>query len=105
MPQDRRVTEDAISEVGISDEGGLYVRPASATFEYIWRAAMEVHWDPQRRRLFGPKPKEWTYVDWFKQIVAAAADEYGTQLRLTPQTAWANTPDAVRADITSAAQI
>lgn len=98
------MTEDAISEVGISEEGGLYVRPSSATFEYIWRAAMEVHWDPHRRRLFGPTPREWTYVDWFKQIVAAAADEYGTQLRLTPETAWTNTPDAVRTEIASAVE-
>lgn len=102
MQQDRRVTVDIISEVGISEDGGLYVRPSSAAFEHIWRAAMEVNWDPERRRLFGPKPRTLTYCQWFTQIVTAAADEYGTQLQLTLQTDWANTPDTVRAEITSA---
>ena len=104
MQKDHRMIEDAISEVGISEDGGLYVRPSSTTFEHIWRAAVEVHWDLQNRRLFGPKPRGWTYVDWFKQIVAAAADEYGILLRLTPQTAWANISDTIRTEITSAAQ-
>jgi hypothetical protein len=29
------MTGDEISEVGISEDGGLYVRPSSATFEHI----------------------------------------------------------------------
>jgi hypothetical protein len=98
------MSEDSIAEVGIDDEGQLYVRPSSMSFEHIWRAAMEVHWDPSRRRLFGPKPRRWTYVDWFNQIVAAAADEYGTRLRLTSETAWSNVPDPLRAEIRSLRQ-
>jgi hypothetical protein len=63
---------------------------------------MQVYWDEPRKRLFSPKPREWSYVDWFNQVVWAAADEYGTWLRLTPKTAWTNVPDSVRAAIISA---
>ena len=91
--------EDAIAEVGIDGEGRLYLRPCSMSFDHIWRAAMEVNWDASKRWLFGPKPREWTYADWFKQIVAAAADEYGARLRVTSETAWSNIPTALRNEI------
>ncbi|WP_162806807.1 hypothetical protein [Sphingosinicella terrae] len=90
---------DTIAEVGIDEEGRLYVRPSTHAFQQIWRAAMEVNWDESERRLFGPRPREWSYVDWFRQIVAAPADEYGTRLSLTPETAWTNVPASLRAEI------
>lgn len=93
------MTEESIAEVGIDDEARLYVRPATASFDYIYRAAMEVNWDASTRRLFSPKPREWTYLDWFKQIIAAAADEYGTALRLTSDTGWTKIPASLRAEI------
>ncbi|HTN93879.1 MAG TPA: hypothetical protein VMJ33_04795 [Gallionella sp.] len=36
---------DAISEIGMDDEGRLYVAPETKTFPYIYREAMEVHWN------------------------------------------------------------
>jgi hypothetical protein len=62
---------------------------------------MEVNWDKQTRRLFGPKPRHWSYADWFKQIVAAASDEYGTHLRLNADTVFVNVPTPLRAEIES----
>ena len=93
--------EDSIAEVGIDDEGRLYVQPSSMSFNYIYRAAMEVNWDASQRRLFSPQPREWTYLDWFKQIVAAAADEYGIRLELTSETVWSNVPASLQAEIGS----
>ena len=93
------MTKDTVAEVGIDEAGRLYVRPSLMSFEYIWRAAMEVNWDPSEHRLFGPKPREWTYVDWYKQILAAAANEYGVQLKLAPNTVWSNVPVAIRGEI------
>lgn len=49
---------DTIVAVGIDEDGSLWVRPATATFPYIYREAMGVHWDAGRRRLFSPKPRE-----------------------------------------------
>ena len=63
---------------------------------------MEVYWDEEQKRLFSPKPKDWTYVDWFNQIIWAAADEYGTWLRLSPGTVWSGVSDELRAGMQSA---
>jgi hypothetical protein len=91
--------DEEIVGVEIDDEGRLLVTPAVRTFDFIFRSAMEVHWDPIRRCLFSPKPREWTYPMWFRQIVAAAADEYGVRLRLTEQTAWTNVPADLQSEM------
>jgi hypothetical protein len=90
---------DTISEVWVDDAGRLHLKPASKTFPLIYRAAMEVHWDEPSQSLFSPAPREWTYVNWFDQIVAAVKDEYGINLLLTPSTAWRNTPNDLRSEI------
>jgi hypothetical protein len=79
---------DAIEAIGIDDGGSLWVKPATATFPYICREAMEVHWDAPRPCLYSPKLREWPYAAWFKQI-RDAAREQGVDLRLAPETAWA----------------
>jgi hypothetical protein len=91
------MTQDTIVEVGIDEEQRLFVTPSSMAFPHIWRAAMEVHWDDEQKRLHSPVPREWTYVDWFNQIIWAAADEYGVWLRLTPETVWSGISDDLRA--------
>jgi Integron Cassette Protein Hfx_Cass5 len=93
------MTIDEIVEVRIDGGGKLLVRPQVGTFPYIYRAAMEVGWDPDNRTLFGPKPREWSYLRWFQQIVATVEGEYGVRLVITPQTTWTNIPDALRAEI------
>lgn len=88
-----------IDEVGIDEDGRLYITPIGATFPMIYRAAMEVGWDQARNRLFSPPPREWSYEHWYRHILAAARDEYGCTLRLTKATRWTNisSPDMVAA--------
>jgi hypothetical protein len=93
------MTVDEIVEVRIDDGGRLLVRPQVGTFPHIYRAAMEVRWDPDNRTLFSPKPREWSYLRWFQQIVAAAAGEYGVHLVITRDTTWTNVPDALRVEM------
>lgn len=71
--------KDTIEAVGIDEGGSLWVKPAVATFPLIYREAVEVHWNAERQRLYGPKPSEWTYVAWFRQI-RNAAREQGVEL-------------------------
>jgi Integron Cassette Protein Hfx_Cass5 len=94
--------EDAIAELGIDGDGRLYVRPATALFPGIYRAAMEVNWDDHTRRLFSPPPRKWAYADWFKQIIEAASDEYGIALKLVHDTTFVNIPDSLLSGIQSA---
>lgn len=93
------MTRDEITDVEIDGEGRLHIRPLKEDLPHIWRAAMEVHWDPASRTLYGPKPREWTYPMWFRQIVAAAADEYGVKLSLSATTRWSNVPSDLRNEI------
>ena len=93
------MNDDLIAEIGIDERGSLYVVPERHDFPSIYRAAMEVDWDPARRRLFGPPPREWSYARWFAQILGAASDEYGAKLKLTPDTILSGVPAEIRAEI------
>jgi len=78
---------DEVEAIGIDERGSLWVKPATATFPHIHLEAMQVRWDAARRRLCSPPPRDWSYLDWFKQI-RTAAREQGVELRLGPATAW-----------------
>jgi hypothetical protein len=97
------VQEEVIEEVGIDKAERLYLRPALTSFDYIHRAGMEVSWDQAGKRLFTPKPRQWTHLDWFRQIIAAVAGEYGVALELSPSTIWSNVPEELRTEIEAAA--
>jgi hypothetical protein len=66
---------DSIGEIAIDEVGRLCVRPSTASFPFIWREAMEVHWDPWGQLLYSPKPREWSHARWFRQITAAAGEQ------------------------------
>jgi len=95
------MTEDRIVSVEIDGEGRLCVTPQNEDFASIYRAAMEVGWDPVRSCLVSPVPCEWTYPMWFRQILAAAADEYGVRLTLMPETIWRNVSMSERLEMSA----
>jgi len=100
-----QMRSDEIEAVGIDGNGSLWIRPATSTFPLIYRAAMQVHWDDGRRCLYVPKPLEWSYPRWFRQITDAARREYGTELRIAPTTSWSNVePDLQREILASIAR-
>jgi hypothetical protein len=89
---------DQIVEVGIDEQGSLYIRPKATKFPLMYREAMEVGWDEQRHRLFSPKPRESSYHRWFQQL-RAGAKEQGVLLQLVPATTWSNVPVDLRQEI------
>ena len=92
---------DQIEAVGIDGNGSLWVKPTATKFPYIYREAMEVSCDPDRRCLFSPKPREWSYLDWFRQIKNAAREQ-GVDLQLAPATCWHNIDAVLRHEIVAA---
>ena len=98
-------TEDEIVEIGIDREGKLYVRPKNEnkTFPYIWRAGLEINWDPARGVIYGAKPRNLElrlpYTGWFRHILMAAEGECGVRLSFTAQTKWTDIPDALRSEL------
>jgi hypothetical protein len=93
---------DDIAEIRIDATERLCVVPESNSYQYIYRAAMEVQWDNKGQYLYSPKPREWSYAQWFQQIIAAVKQEYGCTLVITPGTRWQNIDDSLKIMITSA---
>jgi len=90
--------QDTIAFVEVDSAGKLHVTPSTESFPYIYREAMEVNWDAKRRSLHSPKPREWTYIRWFEQILAAAAAQ-GCDLRLAGSTRWLNVDPAIKTEL------
>ena len=89
---------DSIAEIGIDHSGRLYVVPSLKKFPYIYREAVQVHWDEQGGFLYSPVPKEWTYLQWFVHIVEAAKLQ-SCQLYLTVNTKWCDVPTLLKDQI------
>lgn len=94
--------KDKISKVEIDDSGKLHLTPEKTKFSLIYRTATEVHWDNNKKTLYSPKPREWSYFDWFLHIIGVAKTECWTELRLTDETEWINIPDELKNKITQA---
>ena len=90
---------DRIAEIGIDRDGRLYVKPEKAAFPGIYREAMEVNWHPERRVLYSPKPREWTHLDWFKQIHTSAWKQ-GCWLYTDRETTWKDIDENTELKIT-----
>ncbi|MBL7683157.1 MAG: hypothetical protein JNK00_07315 [Flavipsychrobacter sp.] len=91
---------DKIIEIGIDNEERLYIKPSTSQFLYIYRSAVEVHWDNTKKILYSPKPRDWTYLKWYNHIIATALD-YGYLLKLTEKTEWVNIPKDLKTEILS----
>ena len=94
------MNSDNITEIGIDELGRLFIKPETKQFSYIWRSATEVHWD-NNGFLYSPKPREWTYFMWYKQILFAIKDEYGCSLLITSNTKWFSVPEDLKQEILS----
>ena len=89
---------DKISEIGIDHEERLYIRPENAEFPYIYREAMEVHWNSEAKFLYSPKPREWSYLSWLKQMLCAT-EQQSYKLIATPETIFTNIPNELKKEI------
>ena len=92
------MTIDSIAEVGIDEKRQLFARPSTAKFPYIYREAVDIHWEPKRAYLHATEPRDWSYLQCFQAIVGAAALQ-GYDLRLVPSTAWSRIPAELRSEI------
>ncbi len=85
------VDVDTIAKIEIDAHGHLLIYPSFNEYPMIYREAAEVHWEPNGRYLYSPKPREWSYLDWFKHIISIASN-----LTLWEHTQWENIPDELR---------
>jgi hypothetical protein len=97
------MSRDAIARIEIDAEGRLHVIPESASFPFIWREAMEVHWDEARQSLYAPPPRSWSRGRWLRQILDAAREQ-GWTLSVTGETAWAGVAPEEKAELLEASR-
>ncbi|SHN73176.1 hypothetical protein SAMN05444395_107180 [Flavobacterium fryxellicola] len=90
---------DEIIEVGIDKDERLFIRPKNERFTLIYRTATEVHWDEKELFLYSPKPREWSYLDWFRHIIDVADKECNSKLILTHRTIWTNIENELKKQI------
>ena len=90
---------DIIVEVGIDDLARLYIVPEKENFPFIYRTATEVHWDSKGKFLYSSKPREWSYLDWYRHIVGVADTECGCKLILSANTKWTNISEELKENI------
>ena len=98
------IEKDKITKVEIDDSGKLHIKPEKSKFTMIYRTATEVHWDDKSMTLYSPKPRDWSYLDWFLHIVGVAKNECSVTLKLTDKTEWINITDELKVEITKAQQ-
>lgn len=90
---------DKILEIGIDEKERLIIKPDKEHFTLIYRTATEVHWDNNGLFLYSPKPREWTYFDWFRHITRVTEMECNCKLILTNETKWTNIFDELKRQI------
>jgi hypothetical protein len=90
---------DNIKEIKIDDLERLCIFPEKERFLYVWRTATEVHWDEKQSCLYSPKPREWSYFEWYKHIINVAKKECYCDLLLTKDTLWTDIPTLLKEQI------
>ena len=90
---------DKIIEMEIDDSGRLLIKPDTEKFTMIYRSASEVHWDNNKDCLYSPKPREWSYLDWYKHIVTLIETDCNCRLLISESTKWINITEDLKTKI------
>ena len=88
---------EIISGVKLSEIGDLRLQLASggnSSYQYVYRAASGVHWDPENRAFKFATKNDGQCAKWFVHIVKVAESEIGLHLRLGADVTWDNVSDA-----------
>lgn len=91
---------DEIIEIGIDSNERLYLVPSSKEFPFIYREAKEVSWHPERKCLYSPKPKEWSYAHWYTHILNAVKEQ-SCILSISKNVKWVAIPESIKLEILS----
>ena len=89
---------DVIKEIKIDDKDRLCIFPTKERFSQIFTLAKEVNWDDSQLFLYSPRPREWSYFDWYRHIINVAS-ECDVTLLLTSDTIWTNIPTLLKNEI------
>ena len=79
-----------INKVAVLDDGrlGIFPETSSSMYQYIYREAAGVNWNPEARCFESTVPREWDHKKWYGQIVSVVLSGLDIRLSLSPQTAF-----------------
>lgn len=96
---------DTVARIELDAMGRLHIVPRSQEFPFIWREAMEVHWDAETGSLYSPPPRrwlygpiKWSYGQWLLHVLSAARAQ-GYELEVSPDTKWVNVDPGARREM------
>jgi hypothetical protein len=98
----RRMTQETVSNIGITDEGEIVIALESGgkpSYQHVYRAAAGVYWDPDRRAFRFATKQDGLYAKWFAHIINVFHDEMGLKLRLAKVVTWTGVSDEVRDEL------
>ncbi|HYD78557.1 MAG TPA: hypothetical protein VEC06_02015 [Paucimonas sp.] len=97
---------EVISTVELLEDGELLLQLESGgkpSYQYVYRAATGVYWDPDRKTFKFSTQKDGKYAQWFEHIVKVVRDEMNVDLQLGENTTWKHFPNEDRDAIQRAA--
>ena len=96
-----RISEEQIVKIEALATGELQLVLASGgehNYQHIYREARGVYWDNEVGAFRGTERKEWSYAEWFAQIVDVCSS-IGVSLHLGAAVEWAGISDTDRRSI------
>jgi len=86
LSENNRMEIEEIKKIYINEKGCICIQPQKKSFDMIYRGAMGIQWDDNKKCLTHEKTQKWSLVQWYKQILRATKNEYGIILKITPHT-------------------
>ena len=71
-------------------------------YEFIYREAAGVYWNKELRCFQSQIVTDWSYKDWYKQIVSVVRSGLGVRLTLSPDTEFCSEYPSLASEILSA---
>jgi hypothetical protein len=73
------------------DDNKLFLGIASNgkwEYQFVYREAANVYWDPERKGFTSTEIKEWTPSQWYSHIIDVVRRGLGVELRLGDSVQW-----------------
>ena len=93
-----------VSKVAVLEENRLGVFPAtsSSSYQYVYREAAEVNWNPELQCFLSGVPRKWDHKEWYGHIVTVVLSGLGIRLVQSSRTAFVPDDPAFIADMRDA---
>ena len=91
------MNSECVNRIEMLETGELFLGIANdgkSVYQYIYREAAGVYWDPKRKGFKSTELKNWTVPQWFAHIVETVQAGLRVQLFLGEEVAWKKISDS-----------